>query len=79
MFCPLCHAPLIKVKAVRGHSIDAMCVILADTELPRLCKLNLMETLRCLYERKNTLSSEQLIQLSKYYEQNDLAQALELV
>lgn len=66
-------------QAAHGHSIDAMCFILADTELQRLCKLNLMETLRYLCERKNALSSEQLIQLSKYYEQTDLAQALELV
>ena len=66
-------------QAAHSHNIDAMCFILADTELQRLCKLNLVETLRYLCERKSALSSEQLIQLSKYYERIDLAQALELV
>lgn len=65
-------------RAAKSHSIDAMCFILTDIELQRLSTFNPMETVQYLLERKNELSSKQLIQLSRYFEQTDLTQALEL-
>lgn len=64
--------------AAKKHNIDAMCLILSDTELLSLCVLEVKKIAQYLLERKNELSSNQLIQLSKYFENANLSQALEL-
>lgn len=64
--------------AAKSHNLDAMCLILSDNELQTLSVLEPKEIEQYLVERENELSSNQLIQLSKYFENVDLSQALEV-
>lgn len=64
--------------AAKSHNLDAMCLILSNNELQTFSLLEPKEIERYLVERVNELSSNQLVQLSKYYENVDLPQALEL-
>jgi len=65
-------------RAAKSNNVDAMCLILSDIELQTLSVFNPKEIVQYLVERKNELSSNQLIQLSKYFENVDLPQALGL-
>lgn len=65
-------------RAAKSNSIDAMCLILSDIELQLLSVLDSQKIVQYLLEKKNELSANQLIQLSKYFEKNDLTQALDL-
>ena len=65
-------------RAAKSHNIDAMCFILSYTELQTSSVLEPKEFAQFLFERKDELSSNQLIQLSKYFENANLLQALEL-
>ena len=65
-------------RAAKNNSIDAMSFILSDIELQQLSTLDSREIVQYLLERKNELSSIQLIKLSSYFENFDLTQALEL-
>lgn len=65
-------------QAAKSNNIDAMCFILSNDELQSISALNSKEIAQYLVERKSELSSNQLIQLSSYFEDKDLTQALEL-
>lgn len=64
--------------AVKNSSIDAMCFILSNIEIQALKTFDLKKIENYLLERKEELSSNQLVQLSKYFEKYDLTQTLEL-
>lgn len=63
-------------QAAKSNNIDAMCFILSNVELQTLSTLNRKELAQYLVGKKNELSSNQLIQLSRYFEDGDLPQAL---
>lgn len=65
-------------RAAQSHNLDAMCLIISDTELQISSVFEPKEIAQFLLERKSELSSNQLVQLSKYFENVDLPQALEL-
>lgn len=65
-------------QAAKSHNIDAMCLILSNTDLQTLNAINLEMLVQYLVKIKDELSSQQLVQLSKYFECIDLNQALEL-
>lgn len=63
-------------QAAKSKNIDAMCFVLSKSELQTLSTLNHKEIAEYLVERENELSSNQLIQLSRYFEDKNLLQAL---
>lgn len=65
-------------RAAKSNNIDAMCLILSDAELLSLSVLDPKEILQYLLERENELTSNQLIQLSKHFENSDITHALKL-
>jgi len=65
-------------RAAKSNNTDAMCFILSHGDLQSLSAFNYKGMSQYLLERKNEMSSNQLVQLSVYLEDDDLNQAIVL-
>lgn len=74
----LSSAILYLDRAAKSNNTDAMCFILSHGDLQSLSAFNCKEMSQYLLERKNEMSSNQLVQLSVYLEDDDLPQAIVL-
>lgn len=63
-------------RAIKKDNIDAMCFVLAEIDSQEMSRFKKYEIVHYLINRKQKLSSEQLVQLSKYFENVDFQQAL---